>query len=154
MSQLNKLGELLELEKTDLFVFHGSGMKLSQLEPRQAYTFVDGAKVADGDPAIFASALVAYAIFMALINQQTCPNGSRSSCSYTDGQFTFSASRHTLDQLNDSTRGYVHVFNREDFILRGGCEWMCLKHIEPTQIIEISRADFLHPIEDIRHESW
>jgi hypothetical protein len=146
---MKKSSELIELEKEDRFVFHGSGQKLEKLEPRQAHTVIDGAYAPDGEPAIFASQFIDYAIFMALINQVTCPQGSRSRCGYENDKLVFGASRHTLDQLNDSTKGYVHVFNRVDFTLRGVSEWMCLKHIEPIKIIEICRADFNQTIEEI-----
>jgi hypothetical protein len=140
---------LTTLENEDSYVFHGSGLRLEQLEPRQAYTARDGASVADGLPAIFASQFIDYAIFMALINPQTCPLGSRSRCGYEEGRLVFAASRDTLDQLNDSTRGFVHVFDRLDFELRGGSEWMCLKPIKPSIIVEVRLADFCEVIDEI-----
>jgi hypothetical protein len=145
------MSRLIELEKEDRYVFHGSGLRLEQLEPRQAYTFVDGVSVPDDSPAIFASHCIDYAIFMALINRQTCPLGHSSRCLHEDGQLVFGASRQTLDQLNDSTKGFVHVFDRKDFKLRGESEWMCLEQIAPVEIIEIRFADFRPTIQDIPH---
>lgn len=145
------LNRLIEMENEDRFVFHGSGLRLERLEPRQAYTVIDGMQTPDGVPAIFASNLVDYAIFMAIINEQTCPLGHSSGCSYNDEQLSFSASKATLDQLNDEAQGFVHVFDRALFNLRGGSEWMCLVEIQPSEIIEVKRADFRHQIADIQH---
>ena len=149
--KLSGKSKLTALQNEERYVFHGSGLRLEELDPRQAYTVRDGVTIADGLPAIFASQLVDYAIFMALINPQTCRLGSRSRCGYVDGRLIFGASRHALDQLNDSTRGFVHVFERVDFEFRGGTEWMCLKSIKPSSIVEICRADFCEEIAEIPH---
>jgi hypothetical protein len=143
--------KLTALQNEERYVFHGSGLRLEQLEPRQAYTVIDGMSVADGLPAIFATQFADYAIFMALINPQTCPLGARSRCGYEEGRLVFAASRHTLDQLNGSTIGFVHVFDRVDFELRGGPEWMCLKRIKPSSVVEVSLADFCEVISEIPH---
>src|SRR5262249_22912252 len=56
MSELKShLLELVELERQGSYVFHGSGKFHKQLEPRQAYTVVQGRSVKDGEPAVFAS---------------------------------------------------------------------------------------------------
>lgn len=142
---------LLELEKEDRYVFHGSPLRLDHLEPRQAVTWVDGVGVPDGEPAIFASSLIDFAIFMALINRHNCPLGLSSSCRLENNQLVFGASRETLDQLNESTRCFVHVFDRQNFKLRGGVEWVCLKQLVPVEIVEIRKADFRAAVKEIFH---
>ncbi|MDR3614868.1 MAG: hypothetical protein P4L53_15015 [Candidatus Obscuribacterales bacterium] len=88
---------------------------------------------------------------MALINRQSCPLGHSSSCRYENEQVVFGASKETLAQLNDSTKGFVHVFARKDFKLRGGSEWMCMQQMAPVEVVEIGFADFRPPIKEIPH---
>ena len=136
--------ELLQLDEQ--FVFHGSGLKILELEPRQAHTVIEGVKTPDGEPSVYASDLVDYAIFMALINKENCPRSTRSSCSFESGRLIFGATQDTLDQLRENAIGYVHVLHRNAFELRGGCEWFSTKLQKPYEIIEVSRADFTEPI--------
>jgi hypothetical protein len=68
---------------------------------------------------------------MALINRQTCSLGHSSSCRYENDLVVFGASRETLAQLDDSTKGFVHVL--------------------PVEIVEIGFADFRPPIKEISH---
>jgi|688.fasta_scaffold376507_2 hypothetical protein len=143
--------KLNELELADKFVFHGSGYRVSVLEPRQAQTIVDGQIVDDGPPAIYASSLLDYAIFMSLLNKENCPDGARSSCSYEDGRLIFGASQATLDQLNENSVGHVHVLHRSDFSQRGGCEWFATTEQKPVEIIEVRWSDFTCPISIIKH---
>ncbi len=82
----SQLKKLIDMEKTERFVFHGSGLRLEKLEPRQAYTVIDGVNLPDGPPAVFATHLVDYALFMALINSDTCPLGTRYGCGYKEGR--------------------------------------------------------------------
>ncbi|MBS1956933.1 MAG: hypothetical protein JST89_22280 [Cyanobacteria bacterium SZAS-4] len=141
--------ELLQLDEQSLF--HGSGLKILELEPRQAYTIIDGVNTPDGEPAIYASQFIDYAIFMALINKENCPTSTRSSCSYEYDQLVFGATQKTLDQLNENKNaiGYVHVLRRSAFTLRGGSEWFATEMQKPHEIIEVRRADFTEPIDII-----
>lgn len=141
------------LEKDDEYVFHGSYMKIEEFEPRQAYTIVDGTKIPDGEPAVFASPFMDYAIFMAIINRINCPKGSRSGCSYNEKGLSFTATQKTLDQLSESSRGYVHVFNRSDFLQRNGSEWVSYKKVKPIEIIEVEWSDFTPSITVIGDDS-
>jgi hypothetical protein len=138
-----------DLEREELHVFHGSGLLFEELEPRQAYTFTNGRNEKDGEPAVFASTSADYAIFMALINPSNYPISFRSSVTIEDGELKFRASKSTIQQLNESFRGYVYVFNRSDFELRGGNEWICTKPIKPVFVIEIGLSDFQREIESI-----
>lgn len=136
--------EMLQLD--DQFVFHGSGLNILELEPRQAYTVIEGINTPDGEPAVYASDLIDYAIFMALINKENCPTSTRSSCSFESGRLIFGATQDTLDQLPENAIGYVHVLHRSAFDLRGGCEWFSTEIQKPHEIIEVCRADFTEPI--------
>lgn len=139
--------KLLELERSELYVFHGSGLRIDSLEPRQAHTIIDNVKVNDGEPAVFASNFIDYAIFMAVINHHNLKGGCRSSCSYTDpGGFEFGALQSTLDKLNPDTTGFVHVLDRKLFTMRGGSEWMSTEHNTPLDVIEVRWSDFTHPV--------
>lgn len=136
--------EMLQLD--DQFVFHGSGLNILELQPRQAYTVIEGVNTPDGEPAVYASDLIDYAIFMALINKENCPTSTRSSCSFESGRLIFGATQDTLDQLPENAIGYVHVLHRSAFDLRGGCEWFSTEIQKPHEIIEVCRADFTEPI--------
>jgi hypothetical protein len=138
----SSLERLMELEAEERFLFHGSGLDLRELEPRQAFTMRDGEYVEDEAPAVWASQFVDYAIFMALINPQNCPKSASSTCGYDGVVLTFGASQDTLDQLSEESNGYVHVFDRARFILRGGSEWMCTQRIVPVETINVKRSDF------------
>lgn len=139
------------LELDNEYVFHGSGISITELEPRQAYSWVDGLKEADGLPAVYASDRIDYAIFMALFNQHNCKRSATSSCSFQFGELIFGASAETLEQLSDTSVGYVHVLSRRDFELRGGCEWRCEKRISPIEVIQVNRSDFTPTINLIEH---
>lgn len=136
---------LREFEEEDRYVFHGSGLKLVRLEPRISNNLIDGEFV-DEDSAVWASQFLDYAIFMALINAQTCPAGARSGVSYEDGKLYFSATASTLEQLSDKTLGYVHVLHRSDFTARNYSEWMSVKPVTPVEIFEVTQRDFTHDI--------
>lgn len=136
--------EMLQLD--DQFVFHGAGLNILELQPRQAYTVIEGVNTPDGEPAVYASDLIDYAIFMALINKENCPTSTRSSCSFESGRLIFGATQDTLDQLPENAIGYVHVLHRSAFDLRGGCEWFSTEIQKPHEIIEVCRADFTEPI--------
>ncbi|HEY9755504.1 MAG TPA: hypothetical protein V6C97_10105 [Oculatellaceae cyanobacterium] len=137
----SRLLELIELERHGSYVFHGSGKSHKQLEPRQAYTVVDGQSVKDGDPAIFASELVDYAIFMALIGVNWI-KGCRASCNFENNRLIFGANQLTIEQLTDSTIGFVHVLERRKFEPRGGIEWLCKSVVKPSQVLQVSVDDF------------
>lgn len=136
---------LKELERQGKYVFHGSGKRIEQLEPRQAFTTVDGQSIKDGEPAIHASELIDYAIFMALIDVNW-KEGCRASCSYDNEKLTFGATQFTLDLISESTTGFVHVLEREKFEHRIGIEWRSYSIAKPVGIIEVVLADFQNVI--------
>ncbi|MDB5260488.1 MAG: hypothetical protein JWN37_719 [Candidatus Nomurabacteria bacterium] len=135
------------MEQTDKYVFHGSGSEIEIFEPQQAYTRVDGVDIPDGDPAIFASSKLNYAIFMAIINMKNCPKGYRSS---SDGR-EFKATAETLKQLTPGANGFVYVFNKSDFKERANGEEESMRHesIKPLFSYKVTFSDIDFPIHQL-----
>jgi hypothetical protein len=140
---------LKNLETENKYVFHGSeNPHLEFLEPRQAFTIVDGKKVEDDKSAVHASQFCDIAIFMGLINEKNCPEGFRNTFSYEGGKgLTFSASQQALDQLSEKTKGYVYVFTKEDFVPRGRAQLVSYNEVKPLRIVEVSKTDLPENIE-------
>lgn len=141
--------KLLSLEATGNYVFHGSDSEIEELEPRQAHNFVDGENHPDGAPAVFASSLVEYAILMAIINKNNCPNGYHSSSGTRNGITTYRATKETLDQLSNDSSGWVYVFNKDDFNSRAekGVEYISFKNVKPIEKIKVKKDDLPKTIE-------
>jgi len=147
---------LLALEKTGKYVFHGSGVEIKRFDPRQAYTIIDGKNIPDGTPAVFASSLVDYAIFMSLLNKNNCPNGFRSSVNVVRDpngptRLRLLADEKGMSQLNDGSSGFVYVFDKEQFSPRpqGDTEYVCLHGVEPLSTFNVGRQE-LSDVEEIK----
>lgn len=142
--------ELLKnLEAEHAFVFHGSeNPNISKLEPRQAYTMVEGQRVEDEKPAVHASPLSDIAILMALINRKNCPNGFDSGFqSNQEGKLIMHATQEALDQLTSDSRGYVYVFSKDVFTPRGRTQAVSYQEVKPLQIVEVTKGDLSEEIE-------
>lgn len=135
--------KLINLESSGKFVFHGSDVGITEFEPRQAHNHVGGQHVPDGDPAIFASSVVDYAIFMAIINKTNCPKGYRASSRTTAGVTTFKTDKKTLDQLKDTSSGWVYVFDKNKFSKRkdGGVEYSSSVKLTPIESVRVLKED-------------
>jgi len=140
---------LKNLEAEGKYVFHGSeNPDISALEPRQAYTVVEGQKVEDEKPAVHASPLSDVAILMSLINLKNCPHGFDSGFhSNQEGKLVMHATQEALDQLDSDSRGYVYVFKKEDFVPRGRTQAISYQEVKPVQIIEVTKEDLSEEIE-------
>lgn len=150
-----KKQKLSELEKEDKYVFHGSESLINEFEPRQAHTIIEGQRMPDGKPAVFASPFAEYAVFMAIINKTNCPKGLRSGCSYSNRGLEFTATKTTLEQLNEQSKGFVYIFNRSDFKQKNGSEWVSYKKVKPLRFIEVHFSDLHSPIVEIpEDDSW
>jgi hypothetical protein len=136
-------------ERTNQYVFHGSALRLGELEPRQAYCHATGERLPDGPPAIFATHFVDFAIFMAVINRSNCQRGLHSSCDFEDGTLIFGASVDTVRQLNETSIGYVHLFHRHLFSQRNEYEWACFENLKPVEIVQVCWPDFDYPIKSL-----
>lgn len=144
--------QLIELEKEDKYLFHGSGLQIEHFKPQQAYTIVNDKKIPDGEPAIFTSPFIDYAIFMSLINTENCPKGFRSGVSYNKELITFRATKKTIEQLTPEKRGYVYVFSKNDFTQRNHTEWVSYREVNPIYCIIVSPLDFVQKIEEIEEK--
>lgn len=143
----NSLESLQELERKGGYVFHGSPFKIEIFEPRQAFNWVNGVGVPDGAPAIFASSVLNYAIFMAIVNKENCRLGSRSS---SNGK-VFKATKETLEQLTPEAGGYVYVFKKSDFKERTNGEEECVRYepIQPLHSYRLTFCDITFPIAEL-----
>lgn len=138
---------LLNLEAKGEYVFHGSENNLDTLEPRQAHTVVDGEKQDDDEPGVHASPFADIAILMALINSTNCKEGFESGFSYEDGKVILSVDQKGLDQLDESSVGYVYVFPKKDFKPRGMSQAISYKHVKPIEIITVKKEDLSKDVE-------
>ncbi len=139
---------LQDFEATHKYVFHGSEeVDLDYLEPRQAYNHRNGERELDGDPAVFASSKADYAIMMALINKNNCPEGFRSSASSKQKEngeilLKLRATKGSVDQLNSGSFGCVYVFDKNIFHKReGGAEYISSIRVTPVKKVKVTKAD-------------
>ncbi|KKS83668.1 MAG: hypothetical protein UV57_C0009G0024 [Parcubacteria group bacterium GW2011_GWD2_43_10] len=133
--------DLHKFQKTGLFVFHGTPVKVKDLNPRQAYNYVKGVRTRDGKPAVFATPFVDLAIFRAVVNRKNCPSNYRSGFSYRNKKLGFRASKFTLDQLNNSSKGYVYIFKKHDFMKSNPCESVAFKKVMPFKLVKVTSKD-------------
>ena len=137
--------KLRKLEAKGRCLFHGSGMRLKTLEPRQAYTYPENnttTRIPDGEPAVFASDVADAAIFMAVVSKPNVPKTLRSGyVNLKNKGFKFMVTQETMDQIKNA-KGFVHVFNRNEFEQKGDTNvWTCQKIVKPIEIIEVSERD-------------
>lgn len=110
---------LLWLAEYGDYVFHGSGIKIPLLEPRQAFNFNHRLQksINDGKPAICASYEPETAIFMALVNPVAAKIlNEHCNFSYHNGVFAYRASRKALRSAKKSA-GYIHVFSKKSLCI-------------------------------------
>lgn len=146
----NNKKTLLELEKTEKYVFHGSSDKLEELEPRQGYNYNKelNKMVEDGEPVVSAAPYVEIAIFRAIINNDNAPKNHKSGFRYSNNELSFRAPQETLDQIKNK-RGFIHVLDRNDFIRVPGMFWRSDHVVKPAEIIEVDYNDLPEKIEII-----
>lgn len=136
--------ELLRLEAEGKWVFHGTGVDVDTLEPRQS---VDTQTGPDGDPAVFASDRTDYAIFMAIINRRNFAAGIHSRVSrygHDDGdhEYVYFVPEGALDQIDDSADGWVYVYPRESFQkYKKPGEFISEAPVAPAQKILVRKRD-------------
>ena len=152
--------KLIELAKTGKYLFHGSGDDLEILEPRQAYNIINGEKIPDGEPAVFASRFPDYAILMAIINHKNCPKKNygiiaKVGSEENEGRYKlkFGANRKALEQLNENSSGLVYVFDKSLFKQRYAGEYISYNLINPTEKIQVKKRDLPENIEIFEEKS-
>lgn len=135
--------ELLKLQQTGEFVFHGTHKDLVEFAPQQAFNYDSEKQIVDGELAVFASGYAEYAIFMAIITEENCPEGYWSGAGVTNGSLSFNATQKTLDQLTDSAQGWVYVFDKADFEKRDddNVELVAYHTVKPIKRISVRKGD-------------
>jgi hypothetical protein len=146
--------KLLQMEKTGKYAFHGSPeANIEILEPRQGTHIPDMSKptemVDDGKPAISATPYVELAIFRAVINGVNAPFDHNSGFDVNEGVASFSVSSEKVLEAVEGKKGYVYVFNKNEFepysrdgeIKEGLMEWRSYSTVKPIEIIEVTSDD-------------
>ena len=154
--------KLVELAKTGKCLFHGSGDNLEILEPRQAHNIINREKMPDGEPAIFASPSIDYAILMAIINDKNCPknySGIRARAGGVGSEkntglykFKFGVNKKAMERLTDNSSGWVYVFDKSLFKQRHAGEYISYKPVSPLEKIHVKKQDLPEDIEIF--EDW
>lgn len=142
--------KLIELEKTEKYVFHGSSDKLDELEPRQGFNFSKklNKMVKDGEPAVSAAPYVEIAIFRAIINNDNAPKNHKSGFGYSNEELSFRASQETLNQVKNK-KGFIYVLDRNEFTRVPGMFWRADHIIKPIEIIQVDFNDLPEKIDII-----
>ncbi|OGN01367.1 MAG: hypothetical protein A3B91_03755 [Candidatus Yanofskybacteria bacterium RIFCSPHIGHO2_02_FULL_41_29] len=150
----NSKQKLIELQKEDKYLFHGSPAKdIKELEPRQSYTIPKGKTepIKDGPSSVSATPYLEVAIFRAIV-----VNG-RSSFSVSantieDAVIKFTANQEAIEDAKNRT-SYIYVLDRKDFTPRTGnahaMEWICENPVKPISVFEVNFSDLSSEIEII-----
>lgn len=142
--------KLRELESEGKWVFHGSGLKIEEFEPRQAYNYPTNSqegRIPDSKPAVFASVSADIAIFMSVINELNIPGRLRSGFgSDSNGKIHFKATKETIEQLHNAT-GYVYVFDKKKFTPRSPTESLSYESVIPDDVVMVTEKDLPKNIE-------
>jgi hypothetical protein len=137
--------QLKRYEATGKYLFHGSGADLDMLVPRQATDYIEGAQVADGKPAVYATPHLAYAIFMAVMNERSCPAGfhcrAKVDASEKPEKLLLSVSKKTMKQIEKDAYGYVYVVPRGSLTKRSPGEYVTYMPVEPVAKIKVTARD-------------
>lgn len=137
---------LRELEKSGLYVFHGSLDLFDCLEPRQAHTLnkETGEMEEDGEPAVFATPFLDIALFRALMNRKDVEGPSESSFDYREGRLYFSATDN-IRLAAEHKRGKIYILPKETFVEYDVVQLISPKKVIPFEVIEITMND-LHEL--------
>ncbi len=136
--------QLLALEKTGQYLFHGSMGSFESLEPRQAINDNELTRKREqhGEPAICATPFADVAIFSALIKANAHNIKDESNCRYDLDGSNFETTPNLLAAAQKTT-GKVYVLDKNDFQLFGGegYEWRSDKNVVPVKVIEVTAED-------------
>ncbi len=153
IEQINSKERLQQLEATGEYLFHGSPFKVKAFEPRQAYTDVDGKPTPDGEPAVFASDEIETPIFRSIFHESSFDNLEGSYevgfSNSDDGRHYIHASEPAVEVCKQNS-GYVYVFRRTDFELRGNSEWVSYKKVKSVAVFQSNFKDVGLPIYSTR----
>lgn len=134
--------QLLDLEKTGRYVFHGSPDYIEALEPRQAYNSnpQTGEDEKDGEPAVFATQYADIAIFRALLSGKDVPEDSQTNFGTDGGKLHFSTTRNLLEAARDK-KANIYVLDKSKFVEPEGTQCRSYVAVSPIQTIEVSAKD-------------
>lgn len=143
--------KILELEKQNKWVFHGSGIVVEKLEPRQAFSSKIGTRIPDGKPAVFATPNADIAIFMAIFSKENIvtdtPGKHKSGFSAnSDGIIEFRVTKDLMDKTH-GFKGYVYVLDRKEFKSRSSFEVLSHNSVKPDGVIVVTEQDLPKNIE-------
>lgn len=146
--------KLIELEATGNFLFHGSGRELEVVEPKQDYISTNGIDEEDGDPAVFATPYIDYAIMLALVNEENCLDGFRAKAEtdkLDNGSIVLKLqmSEETSAQLEPEDFGFVYVLDKKQFNEKWPEEWTSCERCKPIDKILVTTEDLSDRIEII-----
>lgn len=137
--------EQLERFQAGDYLFHGSPESIELFEPRQAFTYRDGAQMPDGEPAVFASPAFAYAAFMAVVNKKNCPDGyyawADSSTQDRTTTMSYGMTPQTAKRLSERSAGYVYVFPKDTFVRHRPGEYASRVPVRPVAVLPVTYAD-------------
>ncbi|NTU98638.1 hypothetical protein HGA64_01355 [Candidatus Falkowbacteria bacterium] len=141
---------LLEMEKSGLYVFHGSPQLLDNLSPKQATGYDEEKDIHfnDGEEAVVSSQYAEIAIFRALTHQSQFPEGVDTHTGFgadEDGP-CFRANKAVIDGVKNNS-GYVYVFKKDDFTPYKEIEYRTNKDVTPLEIIRVTAEDLPSNIE-------
>lgn len=142
---------LLDLEKSNNFVFHGSTSNIGVLTPRQGYNFnkKTNKMEKDGDPAIFATKFVEIAIFRALINKNNVQETNLSYFNIENNSPCFAATQNLIDAAKTKT-GKVYVLNKNQFQEHNKMESISHTSSVPIESIDVVFQDLPKNIKIIK----
>lgn len=141
---------LKELEESGNYVFHGTTEETVSLEPRQAYTDIEGVPTPRGNPSVFASHEIEIPIFRSIFHESRyrALEGSYSVgfADHEDGHIDLYANEAVVDLCKD-VHGFVYVFDRNQFNHREGVEWISEQEVRPVAVFKTTIADIGLPIQ-------
>ena len=133
--------QLINLEKEDKYVFHGSTRAgLKELNPSQAYHYLNSTeRIEDGPPGVAASPYADIAIFRAILSI-----GRSGWESDGEGNIEFHSEQKVMDKAKDN-KGFVYVLDKKDFHPKTGhlkeTDWRSEKSAAPVYEIEVTYKD-------------
>jgi hypothetical protein len=132
------------LEYSQQWLFHGSGVRIARLEPRQASTF-DPAQhkmVPDGDPAVCATPSIDVAVFRALTTSGPASAAKPHRTGFganQDGSLILEANTAVHEALRDVT-AWLHILDRRGFEGRDAQEWRSPQAVAPVCAVAVTLA--------------
>ena len=139
---------LMNLEKENAYVFHGSPEQIEILEPRQAEkrNKKTGEMEKYEEPAVYATIYAETAIFRAMINPKGVIGDSESKFGMNERGLHFSATRNLLEAAKKKT-GKVYVLDKQKFKDFKGMQCKSGELITPLGVVEVTFDDLPKNIE-------